>query len=87
MKSCNEILLFPLSYFDLRWGPKNGLNARSPFDIFSTFSAPVLKIPYLADFGHFQPFFVSMDTIKYVSTCMCIAILLTMMHFNNINSM
>ena len=31
MKSCNEILLFPLSYFDLRWGPKNGLNARSPF--------------------------------------------------------
>ena len=33
MKSCNEILLFPLSYFDLRWGPKNGLNARSPFDL------------------------------------------------------
>ena len=32
MKSCNEILLFPLSYFDLRWGPKNGLNARSPFE-------------------------------------------------------
>ena len=31
MKSCNEILLFPPSYFDLRWGPKNGLNARSPF--------------------------------------------------------
>ena len=30
MKSCNEILLFPLSYFDLRRGPKNGLNARSP---------------------------------------------------------
>ena len=32
MKSCNEIILFPLSYFDLRWGPKNGLNARSPFN-------------------------------------------------------
>ena len=32
MKSCNELLLFPLSYFDFRWGPKNGLNARSPLN-------------------------------------------------------
>ena len=37
MKSCNERLLFPLSYFDLRWGPKNGHNARSPLYIFCLF--------------------------------------------------
>ena len=37
IKSCNEILLFPLSYFDLRWGPKNGLNARSPLMVMTSY--------------------------------------------------
>ena len=39
------------------------------------FSASLI-IPYFVDFGHFQPFWVCIQAIKYVSTSVCTAFFL-----------